>query len=117
MEAYLSLQPHFFMDWSTYVSDVREKLAKKGWTIDPEVSPDRNGVRIGSSRCARLMFVAQLHHIAASRAWVQQSVFPMVATVIRSHFRAFLPCEYSSIIGCSSSLPPRCNVRRIVRHC
>lgn len=91
METYLSRQEDFFMGWANYVSDVREKVANKGWSVAPEVD---NNMRVSSRRGGRLLFVAQLHHIASNRTWLQQFVFPMLATVTQSPLRAFLPCEY-----------------------
>lgn len=90
MEAYLSQQEDFFMGWAIYGDEVRDKLPKLGWTIEPAV---HNRMRVGSRECARLMFIAQLKHISANRQWLQQFVFPLLATVIRSPFRAFLPCK------------------------
>lgn len=96
MEAYLSRQEGFFMDWSNYVSEVREKLTKEGWTC----SPKPNEMRSASRRTARLLYVAQLSHIATNQRWLQQFVFPLMATVIQALFHPFLPCEYSRINLC-----------------
>ena len=76
--------------WYNYTSMVREQLSKNGWHVLPD--PDNNW-RVGSADCARLMYLAQLQHIAKQGAWLQQFVFPVLATVARSTIRVFLPCK------------------------
>ena len=39
------------------------------------------------------MYIAQLRHIAKQGVWLQQFVFPILATVTRPYLRVFLPCE------------------------
>lgn len=90
MEAYLSRQEDFFMGWSNYGDEVREGLPELGWTIEPQV---HNRMRVGSRECARLMYIAQLRRNATNRNWLQQFVFPMLATVIRTPLRVFFPCK------------------------
>lgn len=97
MEAYLSVQEDFFMDWSNYGDEVRDDLPKSGWKIEPDL---HNKMRVGSRQCARLMFIAQLRHTAQNRRWLQQFVFPLLSTVIQAPLRVFLPCEFvSAVIG------------------
>ncbi|CAN0233231.1 unnamed protein product, partial [Ectocarpus sp. 4 AP-2014] len=57
METFLLEQDDHFGAWYNYTSDVRERLAKNGWDVVPD--PDNNW-HVGSSKCARLMFLAQL---------------------------------------------------------
>lgn len=90
IEAYLSVQEDFFMDWSNYGDEVRDELPKSGWKIEPDID---NEMRVGSRQCARLMFIAQLRHTAQNRRWLQQFVFPILATVIQTPLRVFLPCK------------------------
>ncbi|CAB1096799.1 unnamed protein product [Ectocarpus sp. CCAP 1310/34] len=61
MELFLLEQDEHLGAWYNYTSDVRERLGKNGW----DVAPDRgNNWHVGSSKCARLMFLAQLRSIA-----------------------------------------------------
>lgn len=90
MELFLLEQDEHFGAWYNYTSDVRERLAKNGWDVAPD--PDNNW-HVGSSKCARLMFLAQLRSIAKPGVWLQQFVFPILATVVQSPLRVFLPCE------------------------
>ncbi|CAM9745167.1 unnamed protein product [Ectocarpus sp. 4 AP-2014] len=55
MELFLLEQDDHFGAWYNYTSDVRERLAKNGWDVVPH--PDNN-CHVGSSKCARLMFLA-----------------------------------------------------------
>ncbi|CAB1103038.1 unnamed protein product [Ectocarpus sp. CCAP 1310/34] len=88
IEAYVSVQEGFFMDWSNYGDEVRDELPKSGWKIEPGLD---NKMRVGSRQCARLMFIAQLRHTAQNRRWLQQFVFAILATVIQTPLRVFLP--------------------------
>ncbi|CAB1105710.1 unnamed protein product [Ectocarpus sp. CCAP 1310/34] len=83
----LSVDDHFGA-WYNYTSDVRERLEKNEWHVVPDVD---NNWHVGSSNCARLMFLAQLRSIAKPRAWLQQFVVPILATVVHSPLRVFLP--------------------------
>lgn len=80
----------FYQSWYNYSDDVRVKLEKAGWTLMMETSDD---MRVATPECARLMFVAQLHHIARDGVWLQQFVFPLLSTVIQAPLRVFFPCE------------------------
>ncbi|CAM9263404.1 unnamed protein product [Ectocarpus sp. 4 AP-2014] len=93
MEVYLSRQEDFFMTCSNYAAEQRDKLKETGWNVEPEVG---NATRVRSRRCARLLFIAQLNHIASDGAWLQQFVFPILSTVIQTPLRAFLPYHSSS---------------------
>ncbi|CAB1108529.1 unnamed protein product [Ectocarpus sp. CCAP 1310/34] len=75
-----SVDGHFGV-WYNYTSDVRKRLEKNGWHVVPDVD---NNWHVGSSKCARLMFLAQLRSIAKPGAWLQQFVFPILATVAQS---------------------------------
>ena len=90
MEVFLLDQEEHFGAWYNYTSVVRERLAKNGWHVHPDPA---NNWRLGSADCARLMYIAQLRHIAKQGVWLQQFVFPILATVTRSYLRVFLPCE------------------------
>ncbi|CAB1105608.1 unnamed protein product [Ectocarpus sp. CCAP 1310/34] len=61
MELFLLEQDEHFGAWYNYTSDTRERLAKNGWDVAPD--PDNNW-HVGPSKCARLMFLAQLRSIA-----------------------------------------------------
>lgn len=90
MEVFLLDQEEHFGAWYNYTSVVREQLVKNGWHVHPDTS---NNWRVGSADCARLLYVAQLRHIARQGVWLQQFVFPILATVVQSYLRVFLPCE------------------------
>ena len=89
MELFLLEQKYHFGAWYNYTSEVREMLVKKGWHIVPD--PENNWF-VGSPECARLVYLAQLRHIAEQGVWLQQFVFPLLATVVHSPLRVFLPC-------------------------
>ena len=91
MEFSLSSQYDFYRSWYNYVSEVREGLATSGWDVVPD---EENGFRVGSSDCARLMYLAQLRHISQQGVYMQQFVFPILATVLQSPVRVFVPCEF-----------------------
>ncbi|CAB1096273.1 unnamed protein product [Ectocarpus sp. CCAP 1310/34] len=88
MEAYLSCQEDFSMCWSIYGNELREGLPKLGWTIEADA---HNKHRLGSRNCSRLMFVAQLKHVAGNCNWLQQFAFPLLAIVIQVPLRGFVP--------------------------
>lgn len=90
MEVFLSRQEPFFGAWYNYTAEVREQMSAAGWHVEPDVE---NGWRVGSHECARLLYLAQLRHIACDGVWVQQFVFPILATVLQAPVRVFVPCE------------------------
>lgn len=92
METYMSLQDDVFCAWSNYGTEVFNDLTDAGWSIASTLG-DKD--RLGSRETARLFFVAQLHHIAVKGRWLQQFVLPILATVIQTPVRVFVPCECS----------------------
>ena len=85
----MSLQDDGFCAWSTYGQEVFNDLTDAGWSISTTLG-DKD--RLGSRETARLFFVAQLHHIAV-KGQLQQFVLPILATVIQTPVRVFVPCE------------------------
>lgn len=89
-EFFLSTKADFYGAWYNYVSEVREKLTGAGWEVIPDTE---DGFRVGSCDCARLLYLVQLRHIARQGVYIQQFVFPILATVIQAPLRVFVPCE------------------------
>ena len=86
----MSLQDDVFCAWSNYGQEVFNDLTDAGWSISTTLGGKG---RLGSRETARLFFVAQLHHIAVKGQWLQQFVLPILATVIQTPVRVFVPCE------------------------
>lgn len=67
---------------------MRERSTKSGWLVVPDVG---DNWRVGYIDCARLLYLAQLRHIAKQSGWLKQSVILMVATVVQLNVRVVTP--------------------------
>lgn len=80
-------------------------ITRNGWQVVPDA---KDNWRIGWADCARLLYLAQLWHIAKQGAWLQQYVLPILATAMQSNVRVVVPCE--SLVR-DVLIPSRCVVQ------